>query len=103
MDEGMKNKDEDVETWTTTWKRGRRQGNMDEDMETWTSTYSDMVEDVETQTRTWKHGRGQESETENGSPCDFPQSVYRLLIIQTEVCRLSVFHKEVKVIRLQTD
>ncbi len=26
---------------------------------------------------------------ENGSPGDFPQSVYRLLIVQTEVCRLS--------------
>jgi hypothetical protein len=27
--------------------------------------------------------------TENGSPGDFPLSVYRLLIVQTEVCRLS--------------
>ncbi len=27
--------------------------------------------------------------TENGRPGDFPQSIYRLLILQTEVCRLS--------------
>jgi hypothetical protein len=30
------------------------------------------------------------SQTENGSPGDFPWSVYHLLIVQTEVCRLSV-------------
>jgi hypothetical protein len=29
-------------------------------------------------------------QTENGSPGDFPWSIYRLLIVQTEVCRLSV-------------
>jgi hypothetical protein len=28
--------------------------------------------------------------TESGSPGDFPLSVYRLLVVQTEVCRLSV-------------
>jgi hypothetical protein len=30
------------------------------------------------------------NQTENESPGDFPQSVYRLLIVQTKVCRLSV-------------
>ncbi len=48
---------------------------------------------------TWKHGTwwnrdtGMETrrhETENGSPGDFPYSVYRFLIMQTEICRLSV-------------
>ncbi len=32
------NIDEDMETWTKTWKHGRRHGNMDEDMATWTRT-----------------------------------------------------------------
>jgi hypothetical protein len=29
-------------------------------------------------------------QTENGSPVDFPQSFYHLLIVQKEVCRFSV-------------
>ncbi len=29
-------------------------------------------------------------ETENGSPGDFPLSVYHVLIVQMEVCRLSI-------------
>ncbi len=43
--------------------------------------------------------------TENGSPNDFPSSVHRLLIVKTEVCRLSVFSRRNKteVIRLQRD
>jgi hypothetical protein len=31
--------------------------------------------------------------TENGSQGGFPESVYRLFILQTEVCRLSVLRK----------
>jgi hypothetical protein len=33
-------------------------------------------------------------QTEIESPGHFPKSVYRLLIVQTEVCRLSVFYEE---------
>ncbi len=29
-------------------------------------------------------------QTENGNPGDFPVSIYRLLIVQMEVCRLSL-------------
>jgi hypothetical protein len=42
--------DEDMETWTRTWKFGRRNGNMDEDMETWTRPWK--------QDETWRQGRG---------------------------------------------
>jgi hypothetical protein len=31
---------------------------------------------------------------ESGSPGDFSSSVYCLLIVQTEICRLSIFYKE---------
>jgi hypothetical protein len=39
---------------------------------------------------------------ENGSPGDFLKSVYCLLIMQMEVCRLFT-KKQMEVIRLQTD
>jgi hypothetical protein len=74
------------------------------DMETWLSGHGDM--DMET--RTWRHGHGdlgmktwawrhrhgnidmetwnlKKSKTENGSPRDFPLSVYRLFIMQTDI------------------
>jgi hypothetical protein len=48
-------------------------------METW------IHEDMETWT--WRHQKDKEK---NGSLGDYTLSVYRLLIVQTEVCRLSV-------------
>jgi hypothetical protein len=38
---------------------------------------------------TWIHGH--QTENRNGSPGDFPKSIYRLHIVQTVVCHLSVF------------
>jgi hypothetical protein len=35
-------------------------------------------------------------EMENGSPRDFPKFVYHLLIVQTEVCRLSICWRRYK-------
>jgi hypothetical protein len=49
----------------------------------WTWGLGDMENGV-IETRTWRH------QTEYRSPGDFPYSVYRLLIVQTEVCHLSV-------------
>jgi hypothetical protein len=46
------------------------------DMERWRWRHGDI--------ETWRH------QMENGSLGDFPSSVYRLLIVQTEVCCLSV-------------
>jgi hypothetical protein len=52
-------------------------------METWRDG------DMKTWTWTWKHGDIKQK-TDNRSPGDFPYSVYCLLIMQTEICRLSV-------------
>jgi hypothetical protein len=77
-----------MKTWT--WNHG--------DIETWTHGHMD--------TWTWRHGHGDmeltywgilkpynkkiKQETEHGSPGNFPYSIYRLLIVQAEICRLSV-------------
>jgi hypothetical protein len=44
----------------------------------------------------WSFTKKIKLETENGGPCDFPLSVYSLLIVQTEVCRLSVYWRRNK-------
>ncbi len=76
------------EIWT--WKHGdvdMRHGNMkrwrhgDKDMETWKHEHGDMSME------TWTLRQNQ---TINGSPDHFPLSVYYLLIVQTEVCHLSI-------------
>ncbi len=49
--------------------------------------------DTNMETRTWRHAHGDmklKYQMENGSPGDFAYFDYRLLIMQTEVCRLSV-------------
>jgi hypothetical protein len=58
----------------------RKRGDMDK--ETW--RHGDM------ETWTWRH----QTENGNGSPGDFPKSIYHLHIVQTVVCHLSIFVDE---------
>jgi hypothetical protein len=85
-----------------TWRNGEK--------ETWTWRYGH--EDMDMETWPWRHGIKtwgnsdvlRENQTEKGSPDSFPSSVYRFLIMQTEVCRLSMTkNNQTEVIRLQTD
>jgi hypothetical protein len=62
----------DMETWA--W----RQGHEELDMEAWAHGHEDMNIEM------WNLKKG------NGSPVDFPKSVYRLFIMQTEVCGFSI-------------
>jgi hypothetical protein len=41
-----------------------------------------------------KYYKKRKQETENGSPVDFPWSVYYLFIVKTKVCCLSVVDEE---------
>ncbi len=59
--------DEDMATWTRTWKHGQGNGNMDEDMATW-SGHGNIDKD----TRTWTRTGNGKWEAENGDPGDFP-------------------------------
>jgi hypothetical protein len=69
-----------------------------ENMETRRHGQGDM------ETCTWIHGhRDIKRKMENGSPGDFPVSVYRLPIVQLKVCLYLRLHKQTEVIRLQTD
>jgi hypothetical protein len=58
----------------------RNSGNV----ETWTKRHGDM------ETWTWRH----QTENGNGSPGDFPKSIYHLRNVQTVVCHLSIFVDE---------
>ncbi len=69
--ETRKHEDIGIESWKHreiwTWGNG--------EMETWT----------------WRQGHGDiKQKTGNGHPGNFSYSVYRLLVVKTEVCRLSV-------------
>jgi hypothetical protein len=80
-----------------TWRHGDMETWRYEDMETWRHGDIDM--------ETWKHGGIGDirRKTENKSQGNFPKSVYRLLIVQTEVCRLRLVRLlTTEFIRLQT-
>jgi hypothetical protein len=71
----------DLETWKhgdmKTWRHGDMETWRHGDMETW--RHGDM--------ETWRHAHGYiKQKTKNGSTADFPYSIYRLLIVLTEVC-----------------
>ncbi len=79
-----------------TWRHGDNETRRQGDKEKWRhgDTERRRHGDTETQrcgdTETWRHVTNVNYQTENGSPSDFHQSIYRLLIVQTEVCRLPV-------------
>jgi hypothetical protein len=70
----------EMETWR---QRHEIQKHGDMDMGKWTRRHGQ--EDLDMETWTWR-----QNQTENERSGNVPLSVYRLLIVQTEVCRLFV-------------
>jgi hypothetical protein len=103
---GDRDGDMDMETWTwshghgdmDTWRHGHMETWTHGDMETW--KHGNMETWKHGNMETWKHGnmakRTWRHQTENGSPGDFSQSGYSLLILRTEVYRLSFVDEETK-------
>jgi hypothetical protein len=108
---GHGNMEEDMNTWTRTWKEVIRHGNMGENMATWTRTWKHgrghgcLVKIMKTETMTWKHGRGQETRNRKQKARQF--SLIRLPFAHCAngslsfVCFLT--KRQTDVIRLQTD